>query len=251
MDGEIMQRTLQGADAPAQESFEELIAGRCREDFTRKVQQIIDRRFAEHRAKEENWSKWIPAMEKLCEDRGLDREDAEGLTKLLNSLAGEKDRREGLREWAACQALRGWMEEAAALGERYPNFDLQAAMEGEGFMELLCKGLGVQQAWELCNRTAAGKAAGGWAIDAERGGDTAQHEGSEPGGSGGTGTSGNERGEDRDVKEGMEVRGGSMREWGDILSQPLADSSLCGGEAVDGARLAAFQSPRHPFRPHL
>ena len=91
-------------------------------------------------------------MEKLCEDRGLDREDAEGLTKLLNSLAGEKDRREGLREWAACQALRGWMEEAAALGERYPNFDLQAAMEGEGFMELLCKGLGVQQAWELCNR---------------------------------------------------------------------------------------------------
>ena len=76
MDGEIMQRTLQGADAPAQESFEELIAGRCREDFTRKVQQIIDRRFAEHRAKEENWSKWIPAMEKLCEDRGLDREDA-------------------------------------------------------------------------------------------------------------------------------------------------------------------------------
>ena len=28
MDGEIMQRTLQGADAPAQESFEELIAGR-------------------------------------------------------------------------------------------------------------------------------------------------------------------------------------------------------------------------------
>ena len=152
MDGEIMQRTLQGADAPAQESFEELIAGRCREDFTRKVQQIIDRRFAEHRVKEENWSKWIPAMEKLCEDRGLDREDAEGLTKLLNSLAGEKDRREGLREWAACQALRGWMEEAAALGERYPNFDLQAAMEGEGFMEMLCKGLGVQQAWELCNR---------------------------------------------------------------------------------------------------
>ena len=40
MDGEIMQRTLQGADAPAQESFEELIAGRCREKFTRKVQQI-------------------------------------------------------------------------------------------------------------------------------------------------------------------------------------------------------------------
>ena len=55
MDGEIMQRTLQEADASAQESFEELIAGRCREDFTRKVQQIIDRRFAEHRAKEENW----------------------------------------------------------------------------------------------------------------------------------------------------------------------------------------------------
>ena len=44
MDGEIMQRTLQGADATAQESFEELIAGRCREDFTRKVQQSIELR---------------------------------------------------------------------------------------------------------------------------------------------------------------------------------------------------------------
>ena len=32
------------------------IAGGAEEDFTRKVQQIIDRRFAEHRAKEENWA---------------------------------------------------------------------------------------------------------------------------------------------------------------------------------------------------
>ena len=56
--------------------------------------------------------------------------------------------------------------------------------------------------------------------------------------------------------------------WGLILSQPSADSSLCGGsllgkasadagfrlcggEAVDGARLAAFRSPPPPLRTPL
>ena len=77
MDEQMMRETL-GEQEP--ESFEELIAGRYHGDFTRKVQQLMDRRFAEHRQKEEQWAQWLPAVEKLCADRGLDPADAEGLT---------------------------------------------------------------------------------------------------------------------------------------------------------------------------
>lgn len=87
MDEQMMRETL-GEQEP--ESFEELIAGRYHGDFTRKVQQLMDRRFAEHRQKEEQWAQWLPAVEKLCADRGLDPADAEGLTALLEKEAGAR-----------------------------------------------------------------------------------------------------------------------------------------------------------------
>ena len=80
MDEQMMRETL-GEQEP--ESFEELIAGRYHGDFTRKVQQLMDRRFAEHRQKEEQWAQWLPAVEKLCADRGLDPADAEALHREL------------------------------------------------------------------------------------------------------------------------------------------------------------------------
>ena len=80
MDEQMMRETL-GEQEP--ESFEELIAGRYHGDFTRKVQQLMDRRFAEHRQKEEQWAQWLPAVEKLCADRGLD--PADGLYESLLS----------------------------------------------------------------------------------------------------------------------------------------------------------------------
>lgn len=149
MDEQMMRETL-GEQEP--ESFEELIAGRYHGDFTRKVQQLMDRRFAEHRQKEEQWAQWLPAVEKLCADRGLDPADAEGLTALLEKEAGARERREALREWAACQTMRQWLEEASGLGERYPGFDLREAMQEEDFTGLLRRGLTVEQAWSLAHR---------------------------------------------------------------------------------------------------
>ncbi len=149
MDEQIMRETLGQAEP---EPFEELIAGRYREDFTRKVQQLMDRRFAEHRKLEERWEKWIPAVEKLCADRGLDPEDAEGMTAMLEREAGARERREALKRWAACQTLREWVAEASRLGERYPGFDLRAAMQEEDFPALLRRGLTVEQAWTLAHR---------------------------------------------------------------------------------------------------
>ena len=119
MDEQIMRETL-GEQEP--ESFEELIAGRYHGDFTRKVQQLMDRRFAEHRQKEEQWAQWLPAVEKLCADRGLDPADAEGLTALLEKEAGARERREALREWAACQTMRQWLEEAKTPEEVIERF---------------------------------------------------------------------------------------------------------------------------------
>ena len=137
MDEQMMRETL-GEQEP--ESFEELIAGRYHGDFTRKVQQLMDRRFAEHRQKEEQWAQW------------LDPADAEGLTALLEKEAGARERREALREWAACQTMRQWLEEASGLGERYPGFDLREAMQEEDFTGLLRRGLTVEQAWSLAHR---------------------------------------------------------------------------------------------------
>ena len=155
MDEMMMQNTLgeetEAADG-GESSFEELIQGKYREDYQRKRQQEIDRRFADHRAQEERWNKWIPAMESICRQRGLDPEDAEGVTAALDGLAGEKERGEQLREWSACSALDGWVREASELGKTYPGFDLHALCGEKGFVDALKRGLTVREAYETMHR---------------------------------------------------------------------------------------------------
>ena len=149
MDPQMERATL--GEGP-EESFEELIAGRYREAFQRKVQQLVDKRFAQHRTLEAQWRKWIPALEGLCAAQGLAPGDAEGLDAYFAQAAGSRERREALRAWAACRALRGWVEEAMELGRRYPAFDLAQAAGSADFLGLLRRGLTVRQAWELCHR---------------------------------------------------------------------------------------------------
>jgi len=150
MDKQMMRATL--AAAEGEETFEELIAGKYREDFTRKVQQLMDRRFAQHRQMEENWQRWTPAVQKLCTDRGIDPDDPAALTNWLEGLAGQRERQDWLRAWCACQSLKQWLEEASALGERYPTFDLGRSIQDAGFLKHMRQGLSLREAWELCHR---------------------------------------------------------------------------------------------------
>ncbi len=101
MDEQMMRATL--AAVEGEETFEELIAGKYREDFTRKVQQLMDRRFAQHRQMEEDWQRWTPAVQKLCTDRGIDPDDPAALTDWLEGLAGQRERQDWLRAWCDWQ----------------------------------------------------------------------------------------------------------------------------------------------------
>ena len=159
-------------------AFDELISGEHKDAFTRKTQQIINRRFKEVKGMEESLNAQKPILDLLAqrygvsdgdaakilsaleEDTGYWEEAAEeaGLTveqyKAMEKLKRENQefidrerRRQG--EMQAQQQLATWQRDAETVKQAYPTFDLRAEMGNQQFRSLLKAGIPMQQAYEL------------------------------------------------------------------------------------------------------
>ena len=104
-------------EEPAQESFEELIRGRCKEEFESRVQKILDGRL-----------------------KGL-RQENEKL-----HAATERTRAQNIR---AMETLVG---REAAIRQVYPEFDWRKEMEGGEFSRLIAAGVDGRTAYEVVHK---------------------------------------------------------------------------------------------------
>lgn len=104
-------------DEPVEESFEELIRGRCKEEFESRVQKILDGRL-----------------------KGLRQENEK-----LRAAAEEK-RTSGVK------AMENLVGQAEEIGRIYPAFDWRKEMENGQFSRLIAAGVDGRTAYEVVHK---------------------------------------------------------------------------------------------------
>ncbi len=192
--GVISADAEQGSTEDSTQEFSRLISGKFKDEFTRKTQAIIDKRFKATKQLEEYKSKVSPVIERLMEKYSLSPGQESDLIDVLfgegeqadNALsdistapvdetAVKKETTETqsndrfhhqdlLRERAA-----GWLKQSEALKGKFPNFDLRSEIrENKLFSQLLLGGVDLGTAYETVHQDEAIRHAMRFTADAVR-----------------------------------------------------------------------------------
>lgn len=165
---------------PHEETFEDLIKGRYKDDFNKRVQGILKDRFKQNAAQQEQMDRQsnvlnmlasrygvedptdLKAIQKaLEEDDGYLEEEAlrEGLTvkQLKNIKAMERENAQlkaahdqAERNAHAEQIYSDWMNQGQQFAESYgiEGFDFEAEAQNQDFLDLLAAGVSVENAYK-------------------------------------------------------------------------------------------------------
>ena len=158
--------------------FKEMVEGEFKNEYSEMFQQAFNRRFKDVKGMEDNLSAQKPIIDMLMqrykvtdgdmskllsaveEDDQYWEEAAEeeGLTveqyKAMQKLKRENEELQKLRnrqlgQQKAQEQLSAWYKDAEAVKQLYPTFDFKVETQNRHFLDLLRKGLPVQQAYEL------------------------------------------------------------------------------------------------------
>ena len=149
----------------ADEEFSQLVNGKFKEQFTKKTQAIIDKRFKQTKELEAYKSRVSPIVEKLMEKYGLSEGEESKLFENLDFGVEENTgnidsdaentedefyeaRRENLRE-----RVSGWIKESEEIKTLYPDFDLRNELRTQKlFSQLLLGGVPLRAAYETVHK---------------------------------------------------------------------------------------------------
>lgn len=162
--------------------FDALIKGDYKDEFSKRTQSIIDKRFKETKTlerqieaqkpifdmlaskygvelKDGNYSDLLKAIEdddSYYEDeamqKGMSVEQLKAIKKMerkneeLRRTVEERNRQE-----RAQQVYQKWIDEGEALKEIYPNFDFEAELQNQTFVDLIKRDIDVKTAYEVAH----------------------------------------------------------------------------------------------------
>ncbi len=158
-----------------EKEFSELISGKFKDQFTKKTQSIIDRRFKETKLLEEYKNRVSGTVDTLMQRFGLDEGEEE---KLLEKFGiDEKSESDVLddeanvededvisedtedesfvqeREDRLRKRISGWLKECGEIKELYPEFDLRNELRSSKlFSQLVLAGAPVRAAYETVHK---------------------------------------------------------------------------------------------------
>ena len=140
----------------ADDEFSQLINGKFKEQFTRKTQAIIDKRFKETKELEAYKSRVSPVMKALMEKYGVSEGEESLLLEAVDTLQ-EKSNAENSALPANQDRLKekigSWIKESEALKEKLPGFNLRKEIkENKLFSQLLLSGVPLSTAYETVHR---------------------------------------------------------------------------------------------------
>lgn len=158
-----------GADTVDLESeFSQLINGKFKEQFTKKTQAIIDKRFKETKILEDYRNRVSPTIQRLMEKYGIEEGEEGKLAELLNENTAEKrgtenetdidsedsaDDYKEKRRFRLKERVSSWVKESQSLKELYPDFDLRKELQNSQlFSQLVMGGAPVKAAFETVHR---------------------------------------------------------------------------------------------------
>lgn len=135
-----------------QDEFENLIDGKFKDEFRKRTQSIIDKRFKETKLLEEYKAKVSPIIEKLNQQHGI--EDG-NLDTLYDKLFQESQNTSQSEEANLILKSRvaSWVKESESLKEIYPDFDFREELKSQSlFGKLLHSGVPLKSAYEVVHK---------------------------------------------------------------------------------------------------
>ena len=191
-----------GTQDAKEESFDDLIKGRYKQDYQAKFDKALNKRMSKANAQIQEGidfrNKLTPALEKfaakygikdstdidsivsaidndnsiyeeIATERGVTVEQAKELMQAERIIMRDEIRQQQDAQRAAFQnQYNAWVNEAEALKEYYPNFDFEQESSNDEFRNWLNKGMSVKDAYEFVHREELKGAAMGYAYNQSR-----------------------------------------------------------------------------------
>lgn len=154
VDAEQTQATQVNAEA----EFSELINGKFKEQFTKKTQAIIDKRFKETKNLEAYKSMVSPVISGLMEKYGLKEGEESRLSELMKpketdteAIPNTENKKSPVNTLA--KNVKGWVAQGEELKNTYPDFNLRKELkENKLFSRLVLNGVSVKDAFEAAHK---------------------------------------------------------------------------------------------------
>ena len=142
-------------DVSSEQEFAELINGRFKQEFTKKTQAIIDKRFKQTKELEEYKSRVAPVVDGLMKKYGVESGNE---ARLMDYIEGsdadtEKPEKDTQRVASLKARLGEWVKQSGELKELYPDFDLRNELRSDRlFAQLLIGGAPLRAAYETVHK---------------------------------------------------------------------------------------------------
>ncbi len=131
--------------------FNDLINGKFKEQFSKRTQAIIDKRFKQTKELEAFKDKAQPLISTLCEKYGVAEDDVESLSQALsndNKATEGNSAQNNLR-----QKIGSWINQSKEIQKNIPDFDLRTELRADPmFGRLLLSGIPLKTAYETVHR---------------------------------------------------------------------------------------------------
>ena len=138
----------------ADDEFAELINGKFKEQFTKKTQAIIDKRFKQTKELEEYKQKVSPAIQRLMEKYGVEAGEENRLYEILEEESKRPLKTEhSNNRTRLAEQVNSWVKQGEELKNSFPDFDLRKELgENKIFGKLLMGGVPVKTAYETIHK---------------------------------------------------------------------------------------------------
>lgn len=139
----------------SEQEFARLINGRFKEEFTKKTQAIIDKRFKQTKELEEYKSRVAPVVDGLMKKYGVESGNE---ARLMDYIEGgnadtQKPEAEAQRVSNLRARLGDWVKQSGELKDLYPDFDLRSELRSSRlFAQLLVGGAPLRAAYETVHK---------------------------------------------------------------------------------------------------
>ncbi len=136
-----------------EQRFSKLITGEFKDEFAKKTQSIIDKRFKETKKLEGERELLSPILQELFEQHKVEPGDFTALSEAVSLSRQQRVAVEQSAQENAKNQITQWIKEGEQLKSVYPSFDFRDELKGDvGFANLIKAGIPVRTAYEVLHK---------------------------------------------------------------------------------------------------
>ena len=145
--------TALSAETDRAEQFRNLIDGEFKDEFTKRMQSIIDKRFKETKLLETEKESLSPLLSHLYKQHNIEDGDLSALNEAIIKDKGNSEREQLEAFNKANMEVSEWLKQSEQLKQVYPSFDFREEVKGnDTFITLLKAGIPVKTAYEVIHK---------------------------------------------------------------------------------------------------